>query len=137
MTNPIGFEVRLDKPYEQALEAVAAALKAEGFGVLTRVDVKATLKEKLGAEFRPYSILGVCNPPLAHRALSHNAEAGLFLPCHVTVEAAPDGKGSVVRIGDPDVVVKSGGMDRDPVLRSVSSEARARLLRAAEALSVK
>ena len=121
----LSFDVELDQPYEQAIDSVTAALKAEGFGVLTRIDVHSTLKEKLGAEFRAYSILGACNPVLAHRALSHKAEAGLLLPCNVTVEAA--GKGSIVRIADPDVMLSIGGMDQDPTLRSVASEARTRL----------
>jgi uncharacterized protein (DUF302 family) len=133
MTQPLGFEVHLDCPYEKAIEKVTEALKAEGFGILTRIDVKATLKEKLGAEFRPYAILGACNPLLAHRALSHEPQAGLMLPCNVTVEAAEEGR-SVVRIGDPDVMLSVGGLGQDPVLRGVGAEARARLERAAKSL---
>ena len=132
-TKTLSFDVHLDQPYDQAIDALAAALKEEGFGVLTRVDVHATLKEKLGAEFREYSILGVCNPPLAHRALSHRGEAGLMLPCNVTVEADPSG-GSIIRIADPDTFMKSTGFDQDPVLSEVGTEARARLMRVAERL---
>ena len=132
-TKTLSFDVHLDQPYDQAIDALAAALKEEGFGVLTRVDVHATLKEKLGAEFREYSILGVCNPPLAHRALSHKGEAGLMLPCNVTVEADPSG-GSIIRIADPDAFMKSSGFDQDPVLSEVGIEARARLMRVAEKL---
>ncbi len=131
-TAALAFEVKLTEPYAEAIETVTAALKSEGFGVLTRIDVHATLKEKLGADFRPYSILGACNPTLAHRALSHYAEAGLLLPCNVTVEA--DGSGAMVRIADPDVMLSVGGMDQDPALRSVATEARVRLSRVAEAL---
>ena len=87
MAESLAFKVHLDRTFEEALEAVTAALKGEGFGVLTHIDVRATLKEKLGEDFRPYAILGTCNPPLAHRALSHEAQAGLMLPCNVTVEA--------------------------------------------------
>jgi uncharacterized protein (DUF302 family) len=130
----LAFEVKLAEPYDRAIETVTAALKAEGFGVLTRIDVHTTLKEKIGVEFRPYSILGACNPALAHRALSHRAEAGLLLPCNVTVEAA--GKGALVRIGDPDVMLSVGELDRDKTLRAVGAEARARLVRVAEALGV-
>ena len=119
-------------PYDRAIERLTAALKAEGFGVLTRIDVHATLKEKLDLDFRPYTILGACNPALAHRALSHSAEAGLLLPCNVTVEA--DGEGAIVRIADPDVVLSVGGMDEDPALHAVANEARVRLVRVAEAL---
>lgn len=132
-TGALAFEVKLTTPYDRAIELVTAALKAEGFGVLTRIDVHTTLKEKIGEDFRPYTILGACNPTLAHRAVSHCAEAGLLLPCNVTVEA--DGKGSVVRIADPDVMLSVGGMDQDPALHSVATEARVRLSRVAEALS--
>jgi uncharacterized protein (DUF302 family) len=128
----LAFEAKLAQPFDRAVETVTAALKAEGFGVLTRIDVHHTLKEKLNVEFRPYAILGACNPTLAHRALSHYAEAGLLLPCNVTVEA--DRKHAVVRIADPDVMLSIGGMDQDPSLRSVATEARARLSRVAEAL---
>jgi uncharacterized protein (DUF302 family) len=133
MEQGISIEVLLNAPHEQAIDRVTAALKAEGFGILTRIDVRATLKEKLGVDFRPYVILGACNPPLAHRALAHRAEAGLLLPCNVTVEEAPGGR-SVVRIGDPNVFLAIGGLDRDPTLREVAQEARKRLQRAAEAL---
>jgi uncharacterized protein (DUF302 family) len=133
MTETLGFEVHLEQSYDQALEAVAAALKAEGFGVLTHIDVRATLKEKLGEDFRPYAILGTCNPPLAHRALSHEAQAGLMLPCNITVEAAPGG-GSIVRIADPAAMLQVGGLGQDPVLREVAGEARARLQRVAQSL---
>jgi uncharacterized protein (DUF302 family) len=136
MERQLSITVRLDAPYDEAIRRTTEALKAEGFGVLTRVDVRATLKEKLGVEFRPYAILGVCNPPLAHRALSHRAEAGLLLPCNVTVEAIAEG-GSLVRIGDPHSFLAIGGLDRDPELREVAQEARRRLERVAAALGGK
>ena len=135
MTESLGFEVHLDQTYEQALETIAAALKTEGFGILTRIDVKATLKEKLGEDFRPYAILGTCNSPLAHRALSHEAQSGLMLPCNVTVEAAPgDEGGSIVRIVDPAAMLMVGGLDQDSVLQEVASEARDRLECVAQSL---
>lgn len=134
MSDPLGFEVRLPDPYDRALERVTAALKAEGFGVLTRIDVHTTLKEKIGAEFRPYAILGACNPPLAHRALSQNPEVGLLLPCNVTVEAAPDGRGSIARIVDPGMMMTAGDLADDPVICEVAAEARERLERVAAAL---
>ncbi len=134
MTESIAFQVHLDQPYEQAIEAVTAALKTEGFGVLTHIDVRATLEKKLGVDFRPYAILGACNPPLAHRAMAHDAQAGLLLPCNVTVEADVEG-GSIVRIADPAVILQVGGdMGQDPVLREVAAEARARLERVAKSL---
>ena len=135
MTKELAFEVRLSVPYDQALEKVAAALKTEGFGILTRIDVRATLKEKIGAEFRPYAILGACNPPLAHRALSRDGQAGLMLPCNITVEATGD-HSSLVRIADPDVFLRVGGFEADETLLGIAAEARARLLRAATALGV-
>lgn len=135
MTKELAFEVQLSVPYDQALEKVAAALKTEGFGILTRIDAQATFKEKIGAEFRPYAILGACNPTLAHRALSRDARAGLMLPCTVTVESTGD-TSSVVRIADPDVFLRVGGLETDEALMGIAEEARARLLRAATALGV-
>ena len=133
MAEQVAFEVTLALPYEQAIEKLSAALKAEGFGILTRIDVKQTLKEKINAEFRPYAILGACNPPLAHKALSHDGQVGLMLPCNVTVEAKDD-RHSIVRIGDPDAFLKIGEFAKDAVLQGVAKEARARLARAADAL---
>lgn len=128
----LAFDVQLSAPYDQAIDLVTAALKVEGFGVLTRIDVHKTLKEKIGVDFRPYSILGACNPPLAHQVLSHNAEVGLLLPCNVTVEA--EGAGSLVRIGNPEVMLSVGGMGNDDTLHAVAAEVGARLTRVAEAL---
>ena len=128
MSATLAFEVTLDQTYDEAIEAVTAALKSEGFGILTTIDVKATMKEKLDEEFRPYAILGACNPPLAHRALSHNGEVGIMLPCNVTVEAASSG-GSLVRISDPNVFMQVGKFQNDNTLREVAREARERLLR--------
>jgi uncharacterized protein (DUF302 family) len=133
MTNEIGFEIKMDQPFEEALERVVAALKAEGFGVLTRIDVKATLKEKLGEDFRPYMILGACNPPLAHRALTTDAVAGLMLPCNVTVEATPDGC-STVRIANPELMMTIGSLEENEAIREVANDARIRLERVAGAL---
>jgi uncharacterized protein (DUF302 family) len=104
MNMQLGFEVELKQPYPQAIETVTAALKTQGFGVLTRIDVRATLKEKLNADFRPYVILGACNPPLAHQALSTDPWIGLLLPCNVTVEAV-DASNCLVRLTDPGSIV--------------------------------
>lgn len=133
MTEALAFEVRLDQPYDEAIEAVTAALKSEGFGILTKIDVKATMKEKLGEDFRPYAILGACNPPLAHRALSYSGEIGVMLPCNVTVEAAPSG-GSLVRISDPNVFMQVGTLQNDSTLREIAHEARESLLRVVQSL---
>ena len=125
----LALRVRLDVPYEEAMERVTAALKAEGFGVLTEIDVKATLKQKLDADFRKYAILGACNPPLAHKALSTELEIGLLLPCNVIVYEE-DG-GSVVSIVDP---ISMLGVVDSAELKPVADEAGARLERVAKAL---
>ena len=120
---------RLAVPYEQATKAVVAALKTEGFGVLTEIDVQATLKKKLGADFRRYVIMGACNPPLAHRALSATLDVGLLLPCNVIVYE--DDGGSAVAILDPLAML---GVVDSPELEGVAQEARARLERVIDAL---
>jgi uncharacterized protein (DUF302 family) len=87
----LGRTIYLDTDMDGALEQVAKALKVEGFGILTEIDVKKTLKDKIDVDFRPYRILGACNPPLAHRALSASSVVGLLLPCNVTVtEVGPN-----------------------------------------------
>lgn len=126
-------EVRLDSSYEEALDKVADALKEQGFGVLTRIDVQSTLKEKIDVDFRKYSILGACNPKLAHRALNAHADVGLMLPCNVTVEES-DG-GTLVRIADPGVMMSMGGFEDDPRIAEVAGEARRLLGQAAATLS--
>jgi uncharacterized protein (DUF302 family) len=80
-----GFSKTLDMPFEQAIEKVTEELKKEGFGVLTSIDVKETLKQKINVEFKKYTILGACNPPIAHKALQEEEELGLLLPCNVIV----------------------------------------------------
>lgn len=132
MGEQIAFEVNLSEGYDDAVKRVTEALAAEGFGVLTRVDIHKAFAEKIGVEFRPYSILGACNPKLAHKALSDRPEAGLLLPCNVTVEQAGDG--ALIRIVDPAAMMKAGGMDSDPTLAEVGREARERLERVAKAL---
>jgi uncharacterized protein (DUF302 family) len=105
----IGFEIKLNQPYLSSLNKVTAALKNEGFGVLTEIDVQSTLKEKLGESFRQYTILGACNPPLAHKALSHDGVVGLLLPCNVTVEADGETR-SIIRIINPEVMMVQSGI---------------------------
>jgi uncharacterized protein (DUF302 family) len=129
--NPIGRSVRLTGDFEAARAQVVTALKAEGFGVLTEIDVQATLKEKLGVDFRPYRILGACNPPLAHRALSAAPEVGLLLPCNVTVSEVAPGQievGLVAPLAMMSVLAQ-------PELRAVAEEAEARLERVRAALT--
>jgi uncharacterized protein (DUF302 family) len=131
--NDMAFEVSLDLPFGQVLERVITALKEEGFGVLTRIDIHDAFKEKLGVEFRKYCILGACNPPLAHKALSARPDAGLMLPCNVVVEDVEDGS-TLVSIVDPQAMMQAGGFEGDPVLSEVGGEAEARLKRVAAAL---
>lgn len=135
MSEEIGFEVFLNMPYEEAMLSVIDALKTEGFGVLTRIDVHDTLQEKLGVEFRPYAILGACNPPLAHRALTEDAVVGLMLPCNVTVEFDTN-QTTLVRIANPEVMLMIGSLQNNEVLAEVATEARTRLERVAQALLV-
>ena len=129
----MAFEVRIDAPFEEVQERVIEALKAEGFGVLTRIDVHDTLKAKLDVDFRKYAILGACNPPLAYRALSNRPDAGLMLPCNVIVEDT--GENTLVRIVDPAAMMKAGGLEDDPAMQEVGGEAGERLRRVADALS--
>jgi uncharacterized protein (DUF302 family) len=130
----MAFEVTLNTPYAETLDRVIAALQVEGFGVLTRIDVHDTLKQKLDVDFREYCILGACNPPLAYKALSNRPDAGLMLPCNVIVESL-DGGATLVRIVDPKAMMKAGGLAGDPAIEEVGGEARARLQRVADALN--
>lgn len=130
MTKEIGFRTRLKLDYEQAVQAARAALQEEGFGVLTEIDVRATLKAKLAKDFRRYVILGACNPPLAHRALEADPSVGLLLPCNVIVYE--EGDGSVVAAVDPLGLL---GVLDNPALREVAQEAEARLRRVIKKLS--
>ena len=125
MTTDIGIRTTLNLPYEQAIQKTTDALKAEGFGVLTQIDVQATLKEKINADFRRFVILGACNPALAHRALSANLNVGLLLPCNVTVYE--EGDGSVVTAVDP--LETLGALKEDSVAYEVAVEASTKLQR--------
>ena len=125
-----GFGKHVDVPYDEAIERTKAALKTHGFGVLTEIDVRKSMKEKLDAEFEPYIILGACNPPLAHKALMAEPEIGLLLPCNVVVHQ--DGNGSRVMAMDPEAAL---GIVQNPALREVAAEAKTRLQRALEELA--
>lgn len=131
-TAELAFQFTLPDSYDDAIEKVTAALKVEGFGVLTRIDVRTTLKEKIGADFRPYVILGACNPKLAHRALQSEPMIGTLLPCNVTVETT-DG-GTQVTIINPDAMLGLPPLSDNETVVEVASEARARLQRVAESL---
>lgn len=123
------FTIKLDIPYEEAIEAVTAALKAEGFGVLTEIDVKATVKQKLDVDFRKYVILGACNPPIAHQALEADLSIGIFMPCNVVVYE--DDGGSMVHLLNPGAMVM---MANNPELEPVACEAEERIHRVFAAL---
>ncbi|HEX9164706.1 MAG TPA: DUF302 domain-containing protein [Gemmatimonadales bacterium] len=126
-------DVRLAESHDDAIAKVTAALKEQGFGVLTSIDIRSAFQERLGKEFRPYTILGACNPPLAHAALTSDPLMGLMLPCNVTVEAAADG-GSIVRFANPEAMLSVGGALTHPSLNQVAADATARLAKVAEAL---
>jgi uncharacterized protein (DUF302 family) len=134
MSKQLGFNVELPLSFDAAVTRVREALKEEGFGVLTEIDLRAAFREKLGREFRPYVILGACNPPLAFSAISADPSVGLLLPCNVTVESTSGGQASV-RLTDPQALLASEVLEGVPELRSVARDARERMLRVAEALS--
>ena len=125
----LGFQSTLNLPYESTLEKVTDALKAEGFGILTSIDVKETMKKKLDVDFRKYTILGACNPPLAHKALTARPDVGLLLPCNVIVYE--EGDTTVVNIIDP---ISMTNFIDDQSLVAVANEAHQRLKRVSDAI---
>lgn len=129
--NNLGMNVYLQSEYDAALERVTAELQKEGFGILTEIDVRATLKKKLDVDFRPYKILGACNPPLAHKALTAAPEVGLLLPCNVTVSQEDNGR-VLVSLIDPEIML---GVVDNPALEAIACDAKERLQRVAHALA--
>lgn len=128
---PYGFGATFAMPLDHALERVRSALADEGFGVLTEIDIRATLKKKLDVDFRPYVILGACNPALAHRALGEELEIGLLLPCNVVVHAGDRPDQTVVLMMDPEAALS---LADNPVIAGLASEVRSRLQRVLVAL---
>lgn len=126
----LGMNAYLTTDFDTAVEQVTAALKEEGFGVLTEIDVQTTLKNKIDVDFRPFKILGACNPALAHRALSTAPEVGLLLPCNVTVSLEEDGR-VLVSIIDPELML---GFANVPALADIACDAKERLQRVVNAL---
>lgn len=131
MSTNLGFTVLLDGDFATVEESVRKALKDEGFGVLTEIDVKATFKKKLDVDFRPYKILGACNPPLAYNALNAAPDIGLLLPCNVTLSQTDSGKIEVALI-DPVVML---GVAQNPALEPIAEEVKTRLQRVKDALA--
>jgi len=129
MGSQYSFGTTLHMPYEEAIPRVKEALKAEGFGVLTEIDVRQALRDKLGTEMEPYLILGACNPVLAHRAFELEPEIGLLLPCNVVIRAVNDG--CRVEVADPKALLGIVGNEQ---LNAIAEEAKQRLLRVTVAL---
>ncbi len=120
---------QLAMSYDRVLEKMSPALATEGFGVLTRIDIRETLHKKLGVDFRPYTILGACNPTLAHQALTHELEVGMMLPCNVIVYDNQDGTTTVAAI-DPMKTIAAA----DPALAPIAAEVAQKLARALAAI---
>jgi uncharacterized protein (DUF302 family) len=125
-----GIRKKTGLTYDEALAKVPDLLKAEGFGILTQIDVRETLQQKIGVDFRRYKILGACNPLLAHRALTAVLEIGVMLPCNVIVYEGDDGK-AVVTAVDPMATIAAS----QPALKEIAAEVRARLARALDHLA--
>lgn len=130
-TTRYGLSTTVRLPYEEAVARTREELAKEGFGVLTEIDVKATLKKKLDVEFRPYVILGACNPPFAYQALQAEQDVGLLLPCNVVVYAGDEAGTSVVAMLDPEEMLKLTGRED---IGSVATEVKAKLERALKGL---
>jgi uncharacterized protein (DUF302 family) len=133
VTDKLAYKVSFKKGFDAALDEVVEALKQEGFGVITSIDVRATMKEKLDLEFRPYTILGACNPPLAHRALASDPDIGIMLPCNVTVEQMGDEV--IVSLANPAAMLTVGSFGMSEELQSVADEARSRIQNVAARLA--
>ena len=134
MSKELGFNVELPLAFDAAVTRVRLALEQEGFGILTEIDLRAAFRDKLGQEFRPYVILGACNPPLAFRAMSADPSVGLLLPCNVTVEWLAEGR-TGVRLTDPEALLDTAVLQGSPELTSVAGDARERMVRVGESLA--
>ena len=134
MTPRLGTDFQLSLPFADAVSRVKDALKQEGFGVLTEIDLRAAFQEKIGREFRPYVILGACNPPLAYAAITADPSVGLLLPCNVTVESVGE-RQTMVRLTNPEVLLTAAALGASSELAGVARDAGERMARVAATLT--
>ena len=133
MAQNLGFAVELPLTFNDAVGRVKDALKQEGFGILTEIDLQAAFREKLGREFRPYVILGACNPPLAFSAVNADPAVGLLLPCNVTVESGGEQR-TIVRLTNPEALLATAPLAASPELAGVARDASERMARVTSTL---
>jgi uncharacterized protein (DUF302 family) len=133
MTHNLGLDVELAVPFDKALDLVRDALRQEGFGILTEIDLQAAFREKLHRDFRPYRILGACNPPLAFTAISADPAIGLLLPCNVTVESGGEDR-TIARLTNPEVLLNTAALETSHELANVARDAANRMKRVAATL---
>lgn len=133
MPTNLGFDIELPVAFSDAVNRVRDALKQAGFGVLTEIDLQAAFRDKLGREFRPYLILGACNPPLAFAAVSTDPSVGLLLPCNVTIEFV-DERRTLVRLTNPDALLSGSAVSGSSELAGVARDATDRMSQVLNAL---
>jgi uncharacterized protein (DUF302 family) len=133
MTKDLGFDIELPSGFSEAIDQVKDALKQEGFGILTEIDLQAAFREKLGREFRPYIILGACNPPLAFSAINADPAVGLLLPCNVTIESIGEHR-TMVRLTNPEALLATASLRASSELASVARDASERMGRVTDSL---
>ena len=133
MPQNLGFDVELPLTFNDAVDRVKDALKQEGFGVLTEIDLRAAFREKLGREFRPYVILGACTPPLAFSVINADPTVGLLLPCNVTVESVGEQR-TMVRLTNPEALLATALVGASPHLAEVARDASDRMARVTSTL---
>ena len=134
MPQNLGFDVELPLAFSDTVGRVKEALKREGFGILTEIDLRAAFQEKLGREFRPYVILGACNPPLAFSAVSADPTVGLLLPCNVTVESVGEQR-TIVRLTNPEALLATTALVTSAELAGVARDAHERMVRVRDVLN--
>ena len=133
MTKDLGFDIELPSGFSEAIDQVKDALKQEGFGILTEIDLQAAFREKLGREFRPYIILGACNPSLAFSAINADPAVGLLLPCNVTIESIGEHR-TMVRLTNPEALLATASLEASSELANVARDASERMGRVTDTL---